>query len=103
MSKKNKKQNYIDPKFLLTFQSFFLVDWFGFYFEAISPWDHAIALYDFNFSVCVDSRIFNTIHFLIPHISKSHDEIRINEKKNYFTDRYRILPLLALQALPIVI
>ena len=37
--------NQIDPKFLLTFQSFFLMDRFVFYFEAISPWDHAIALY----------------------------------------------------------
>ena len=44
LSQKRKKQNHIDPKFLLTFQSLFLVDRFGFYFEAISPWDHAIAL-----------------------------------------------------------
>ncbi len=33
------------PKFPLTLQSLFLVDRFGFYFEANSPWDHAIALY----------------------------------------------------------
>ena len=39
-----KKQNLIDPQFLLTFQSLFLVDRFGFYFEAITPWDNAIAL-----------------------------------------------------------
>ena len=44
LSKKKKSKSLIDPKFLLTFQSLFLVDRFGFYFEAISPWDHAIAL-----------------------------------------------------------
>ena len=47
LSKKSK--SLIDPKFLLTFQSLFLVDRFGFNFEANSPWDHAFALYEFNF------------------------------------------------------
>jgi hypothetical protein len=30
-----KKQNHIDPQFLLTLQSLFLVNQFGFYFVAI--------------------------------------------------------------------
>ena len=42
--KKIKKQNQIDPKFFLTFESLFLADRFGFYFEAILPWDHSITL-----------------------------------------------------------
>ena len=43
-NKLSQKKNQIDIQFLLTFQSLFLFDWFGFYFEAISKWDHAIAL-----------------------------------------------------------
>ena len=49
-SRFKKKRSLIDPKFLLTFQLLFLVDRFGFYFEAISPWYHAIALLENYFS-----------------------------------------------------
>ena len=41
-----------------------------------------IQIFDFHFSVCRDSKIFNKFHFLIPHNFNSHDEIRVNEKIN---------------------
>ena len=40
INQEKKKQNQINP----TIKSLFLVDRFSFYFEAISLWDHAIAL-----------------------------------------------------------
>ena len=39
-----------------------------------------IQIFDFNFSVCEDSKIFNKIPFLIPYNFKSHDEIQVKEK-----------------------